>query len=100
VEGPTRSDPSEELLFGDKMSESIRKVSFCICETLGLDDGELSASDLLRDLRGWDSVVALRALARIEREFGARLPLKSYVMASTVEDVAELASRVVSDDQK
>jgi acyl carrier protein len=55
-----------------------------VADVLGCDPAEVMPSRRLDELKGWDSMNALRLMTSLEADYGIRLDLRAYVTIDTV----------------
>lgn len=59
-----------------------------VCNTMTWSPNDVDGNTLLRDCPGWDSVNQLRVLMALELTTGTRIPIKRFLVAYTIDDIA------------
>ena len=68
----------------------IDTVTQTVCDTMGWSPADLSGDTSLQNCPGWDSVNQLRVLMALESATGARIPMRRFLEATTLDDIRAL----------
>ncbi len=63
------------------------KIIALIENQLGLEAGSIKETDLIEDIRGWDSLAHVLIIGELESQLGISIPLEEAIEIVTVEDL-------------
>ncbi len=63
------------------------KIIALIENQLGLEAGSIRETDLIEDIRGWDSLAHVLIIGELESQLGISIPLEEAIEIVTVEDL-------------
>jgi len=63
------------------------KIITLIENQLGLEAGSIRETDLIEDIRGWDSLAHVLIIGELESQLGISIPLEEAIEIVTVEDL-------------
>ncbi len=63
------------------------KIIALIENQLGLEAGSIKETDMIEDIRGWDSLAHVLIIGELESQFGISIPLEEAIEIVTVEDL-------------
>ena len=63
------------------------KIIALIENQLGLEAGSIKETDLIEDIRGWDSLAHVLIIGELESQLGISIPLEKAIEIVTVEDL-------------
>lgn len=63
------------------------KIIALVENQLGLEAGSIKETDLIEDIRGWDSLAHVVIIGELESQLGISIPLEEAIEIVTVEDL-------------
>jgi acyl carrier protein len=63
------------------------KIIALIENQLGLEAGSIKETDLIEDIRGWDSLAHVLIIGELESQLGISIPLEEAIEIVTVGDL-------------